>query len=87
MINSIPNTSLDALAQSAWQYHTRERERTEAANDARILELARIVNARPDADDIWANLPIVDGEMAGTIDAAGIAEILRYLDGALEETR
>ena len=81
---NIPTASLDALAQSAWNFHQREQERTEAANDARILEIARIVNARPDADDIWANLPIVDGEMAGTIDAAGIAEILRYLEGALE---
>lgn len=53
--------NLEPLAASAFRFHKSQ----EAALRQRVNALCAIVNAHPDCDAIYSNLPIWDGELSG----------------------
>lgn len=77
-------TGLEPLAAAAYRYHVGEMQRLKE----RVNALCAIVNAHPKCDDIYALMPIVEGEISGEISIEGYRTLERYftetLGGELE---
>jgi hypothetical protein len=73
-------TGLESLATAAYNFHVGELKRLKE----RVNVLCAIVNAHPNCDDIYAVMPIVEGEISGHITIEGYRILEAYFTEALE---